>query len=108
VRITETLIALIKEHLLAQGAAFMRYEVEAVKEGKFHIPFPFFLEFYWTNLKESTPISLSLEHFAFDFHGFNPDPNPLSFWGKEPVVYSEIPVIKHWKGSFDYHFLWLT
>jgi hypothetical protein len=54
-----------------------------------------------------------LEHFAFDFRSNSGgDDNKLKWDGitgyNIPVVYSEIPVIKHWKGSFNYNFKWLA
>jgi len=88
VRVTQTLISLIKEHLLAQGAAFMRYDVESVKRGKIEAQFPFFIDFYWSNLTESDPISLNLEHFAFNFHAKHADAKTNEIWAKQAVVYS--------------------
>jgi hypothetical protein len=91
---------MVKKHLIPLGAAFMRYDFVVPKNGTHWVSFfPFYFTFNWSNFKEEEPVSLDLESLVFAFVKQKDD----------DVIRAEIPVIRHWKCSFDYKFqMWFV
>jgi len=56
--------------------------------------FPFYFDFHYWNVQKD-PLVLDTSNFAFNFTKYNDD---------TPIIYLNLPVIKHWNCTFDYEY----
>jgi len=92
----EGLTSMIKENLLQYGQSYLNFDYQHATKGKIEVnAFPFFVDFYYKNLKHD-PIKLDMQAFRFNFTHMEVD--------NEPVVYMRLPLIENWGYRFNYKY----
>ena len=94
VRMTQAFSDMIKKNLLQYGTAYLNWDLQWKRQGTKRInTFPIYTDVHYRNLKWD-PFKIDIEKAQLNYTHMVVDDTP--------VVYMEVPAIKHWTIAFDY------
>lgn len=96
---TQAVSDLVKENLLQYGQAYLNWDLDWARRGMVEVnSFPIYTDFHYSDL-EYEPFKLDIKKAALNYTHMVID--------DAPVVYVELPGLKHWAFSFHYIFKYM-